>query len=197
MYFFDKLRSKLFPFLSQRPQVQSQASSFGLCGRSGAEASLSPNTSISPVSITPPMPHSHVSFIHHRRCTMGNIYKKTRTTHFDKCQTWRNLDEKKCFANFHVKFSLLLTCFKDDRAAEVVQFQTEFFCPSREPKNVSVLQSLVQTLYQLRYPDSYLCACLNKWTTNMYTKCAAAGLICMQSGDRNVAVDFISPVAKI
>jgi len=38
-------------------------------GKSGTMTGLSPSTSVSPVSIIPPLPHTH-SFIYHRRCIM-------------------------------------------------------------------------------------------------------------------------------
>jgi hypothetical protein len=48
--------------------VRSQVSPCEMCGgQSGTGTSFSPGTSVSPVSIIPPMPHTH-SFTYRRRC---------------------------------------------------------------------------------------------------------------------------------
>jgi hypothetical protein len=61
------------PWLRRRPAIavarfRTQVSSRVICGgKSGTKTRFSPSTSVSPVSIIPPMVHTH-SFIYHRRC---------------------------------------------------------------------------------------------------------------------------------
>jgi hypothetical protein len=57
------------PFTAQT-RIRYQARICKICGdRIGAGTGFSPSTSVSPVSIIPPMLHTH-SFIYHRRCIM-------------------------------------------------------------------------------------------------------------------------------
>ena len=55
--------------LAQRPVFSSRSIHVGLWCRDWKSDLCSPSTSVSPVSIIPPMLHTH-SFIYHRRCIM-------------------------------------------------------------------------------------------------------------------------------